>query len=183
MDLGFRGPQNYLAPIWAYGIRDVAKALLKGKKKEKFYHHITAREVRDRVEPAVWDSYYKFCFERNPWDRVVSLYYWRCKSEPRPTILEFLDSDVPLILKQRGIELYSIDGQIAVDKVCRFENLAEELEALRENLRIADNIVLPKAKSKYRKDKRSYREILGEEERVRIAELFREEIDLFGYEF
>ena len=40
-----------------------------------------------------------------------------------------------------------------------------------------------RAKSNFRKDKRSYREILNEEDRTMIAELFRDEINLFGYEF
>jgi hypothetical protein len=42
---------------------------------------------------------------------------------------------------------------------------------------------LPSAKSGFRKDKGSYRGILGKEEKARIAKLFRDEIDLLGYEF
>ena len=180
-DLGYPGPQNYLS-IWDYGVLYVAKRLLKRGKKPRFYNHISAKKVRANIGEQVWNSYYKFCFERNPWDRIVSQYYWRYRSEPRPTISEFVGSKSPLCLKRKGFELYTIDGQVAVDKVCRFENLSEELEVIRKQFGIPEKLELPRAKSGYRKDKRSYRDILGEEEKVKIAERFRDEINLMGYE-
>jgi hypothetical protein len=131
----------------------------------------------------VWSNYYKFCVERNPWDRLLSLYYWRNETEPRPTISEFLESGVPKILKSRGFDSYTIDGAVAVDTVCRFENLEEELERIRVRLGLPERIDLPRAKSSSRKDRRSYREILNEDERETIRALFKEEIALFGYEF
>jgi hypothetical protein len=42
---------------------------------ESFYNHMPAFEVRRRVGEAVWNSYFKFCIERNPWDKVLS-FYW-----------------------------------------------------------------------------------------------------------
>ena len=144
---------------------------------------MTAKKVRAYVGEQVWNRYYKFCFERNPWDRIISQYYWCHKSELRPAISDFIDSEKPLGLKRRGYDVYTIDGKVAVDRVCRFENLPEELEAIRRRLGIPEKLELPRAKSKYRKDKRCYREILGMAEKDKISELFREEIDLMGYEF
>src|SRR5262245_24051570 len=38
-----------------------------------FYNHIPAREARALLnDDKVWRSYFKFAFERNPWDRQVS---------------------------------------------------------------------------------------------------------------
>ena len=179
--LGYPGPQNYLS-IWDHGVLCVAKRLLRGGKKPRFYNHISAKKVKANIGEQVWNSYYKFCFERNPWDRIVSQYYWRYRSEPRPTISEFVGSKSPLCLKRKGFELYTIDGQVAVDKVCRFENLSEELEVIRKQFGIPEKLELPVAKSGFRKDKRSYRDILGKEEKMKIAELFRDEINLMGYE-
>ena len=139
--------------------------------------------MKARVREHVWNSYYKFCIERNPWDRCISLYYWCNQSDPRPTISEFISSNAPLRLKKRGYELYTIDGRLAVDKVCRFENLSEELEEVRKQVGIPEKLDLPRAKSKYRKDKRNYRDILEEADKAIIADLFHHEISLFGYEW
>lgn len=182
-ELGYRGCQHYLSPPGDYKLKDITRLLLRGKRKKRFYSHISASEVRGHIGDQCWDSYFKFCVERNPWDRVISLYYWKHKTEPRPTILEFIESDALLRLKQRGYDLYTIGGQLAVDRVCRFEHLADELEAIRTQLGMPEKLVLPRAKAGFRKDRRNYREILGEVEQARIATLFRDEIELFGYEF
>ena len=182
-ELGYRGPQHHLASAGEYGIIDVAKLLLKGRKKNRFYNHMPASAVKALIAGETWNTYYKFCFERNPWDRVISLYYWRCKTEPRPSIAEFINSGVLKRLKRKGLELYSIDGKVAVDQMYRFEKISEELESIRERLGITEELQLPHAKSRFRKDKRSYRDILDAEQQARIAELFSDEIDLMGYEF
>ena len=65
-ELKYRGPQNYLAPISEYKIKDFARLLLYRKKKGKYYNHISAREIIKHTGKAVWKNYYKFCFERNP---------------------------------------------------------------------------------------------------------------------
>lgn len=180
--LGYRGSQHYLAPLAEYRPRDLPWLLL-GVRKKRFFNHISAKRVRAALGPEIWNDYFKFCVERNPWDRLVSLYYWRCKREPRPSLAEFLDSEIPLALKINGERLYRIDGEIAVDRVCRFENLDEELEMVRRHVGIPERLELPHAKAQFRQDRRSYRDILGEAERARIGELFRAEIELLGYEF
>jgi len=180
---GYRGPQHHLATAGEYGIVDAAKRLLKGRKKNRFYNHMPASAVKALIAEDTWNNYYKFCFERNPWDRVISLYYWRCKTEPRPSITQFIDSGALKRLKRKGIELYSIDGKIAVDHVYRFENISGELESIRARLGIKEELRLPHAKSRFRKDKRSYRDILNAEQQARIADMFSDEIRLMGYEF
>jgi hypothetical protein len=181
--LGYRGPQNYLAPLSDYGVVDMLRFVFRGKKKKRFYNHIGAREVKPLVGPHVWNSYYKFCIERNPWDRVLSLYYWKYKTEPRPSMMAFLQSDTPLQLKRRGFEGYTIDGQVVVDRVCLFEKLVEELESVRLQLGIPEALELPRTKASFRKDKRNYSEILTDAEQMKIAQLFEDEIRLFGYNF
>ncbi len=84
---------------------------------------------------------------------------------------------------RRGFELYTVEGQVVVDKIYRLEKIAEAAEEVRIQLGLPEKLVLPRAKSKYRKDSRSYRDVLNEPERARIAELFYDEINLLGYEF
>ena len=41
-----------------------------------YYNHMPAWLLRAQVGHDTWDRYFKFCFERNPWEKVASLYSW-----------------------------------------------------------------------------------------------------------
>jgi hypothetical protein len=181
-ELQYRGPQNYLVPLSKYGRQDLLRLVL-NRKRKRFYNHIAALRVKDYVGDAIWNDYYKFCFERNPWDRVVSQYFWRHPVAPRPTLSEFIRSDALNLLKRRGIDVYTMSGKIAVDRVCMFEELTAELEGVRNLLGIPVPLNLPRAKSSSRQDRRHYRELFTDEDRERVGQKFAEEISLFGYEF
>ena len=43
-------------------------------KKRKYYNHIQANQVRNRVGKEIWDEYFTFCVERDPWSRSVFHY-------------------------------------------------------------------------------------------------------------
>lgn len=181
-----RGPQGYHGSIWQYSLSDWWKKLVRGKAAPRYYNHIPARKLRRRVDPDVWNSYFKFCVSRNPWDRVISQYHWRQRQLPEsqlPSVRDFLESRHVRSLNRKGFQLYTINGQVAVDRICRYENLAEELEAVRQQIGLSEPLELPFAKAGHRRDDRHYRDILAEEERHRIAELFRDEIELLGYHF
>ncbi|MBT7015733.1 MAG: hypothetical protein HN965_05560, partial [Anaerolineae bacterium] len=45
----------------------------------KFSKHLSAKRIKTRLPDSVWNSYYKFCVERNPWDKTISHYYSRKK--------------------------------------------------------------------------------------------------------
>jgi hypothetical protein len=180
--LQYRGPQNYLSPITDYSREEIINLVFrKSEKKQRYFHHISAEAIKKYVGDEVWNSYYKFCVERNPWERFISLYYWMCQSDPRPTISEFLESETVLALKKYGFDVYTIDGQVAVNKICLYENLEEDLEQVRLLLHIPEKLQLPLAKTQYRKDKRSYRDILDEKQIRKIERMFSQEISLFGY--
>jgi hypothetical protein len=180
--LGYRGPQNHFIKKSDFNAGQWYRYLFKGKK-PKYHKHISAQKAKGYFGDEIWNSYYKFCVERNPWDRLISYYFWRNKSEPRPSISEFLESETPLRLQSRGIDLYTIDGKVAVDKICLYEDLTEELEQVRLKCNLPERIILPNAKGSHRKDRRDYREILNQEQVEKIRELFKREIALLGFEY
>jgi hypothetical protein len=192
--LGYRAPQNYIIPFYKYSLHDWFEAFSKIRSGEKrkwkrFYSHSSALEIKKIIGDEIWNNYYKFCFERNPWDRAISYYYFilnerRKRNKTTPPLSEFINSARIYPLKKHGIENYTIDGKIVVDRVCLYENMELELESVcNQQLGIPEKLALPKAKSGFRTDQRHYREILSDRDRDRIAELFADEIALFGYKY
>jgi len=181
--LGYRGPQNFRSPPGKRRLSSYFSSVFSTKRKT-FYNHMPAEEVRDLIGNEVWNGYYKFCFERNPFDRVVSLYYWCHKTEPRPSMADFLRQEEIQLLSTRGISLYTFDGDHpAVDRIGRYETLTDDLEEIRQRLGIPEPLILPKAKASHRTDRRHYSEILDHECRETIAERFQREMELFDYRF
>lgn len=180
---GGHGPANYLAPWRDYAVKDWRRFLLNGRRKLRFHNHMPASEARPYLGEEIWNSYFKFCFERNPWDRVVSYYFWHFRGREAPPISEFIHSGRLQSLKKRGFGLYTIDNEIVVDRVCRFENLQDDLNQVGVRLQLPGPLDLPNAKSGTRKEKKHYSEILTDADRQHIAGLFADEIKLFGYSY
>jgi len=178
-ELGGRPPQNCLIPAAQRSpVRRLWKRL--GGPGQHFYNHIPAALVRQVIEPGMWDGYTKFTIERNPYDRLLSAYYWNHPEEPRPTVLEFLGS--ARALHYHNAPLYQGDrGALLVDHVLRYEDLDRELARIGRRLELPDLPPLPRAKGGYRPDRRPPSEVLGPAERALVAQRFHDEIERFGY--
>ena len=75
-----------------------------------------------------FESYFSFAIERNPWDAVVSLYHWRYRdSEPGGSFRDYVVSDAVETFATKNQRIYRIKGEVAVDRVLRYESLADEL--------------------------------------------------------
>ncbi len=180
-EIGGLGPRNTDVPIQRHRLEDCV-LMLKGKGRRAFWQHVRAREARAWLSPAVWRDYYKFAVERNPWDRAISQYWFRMrKLEQHPSMLEFFQTAPQLLMS--NLDYYAIDGDIVVDHVIRYEKLEEEIADLGVRIGLDEAIELPSSNSGWRKDRRPYQEVLGQDEREVIAERCSREIDLLGYEF
>jgi hypothetical protein len=182
--LGYRGPQNCFVPFTQYSPRQWGRFVLSGGRRRRFFNHMAARQIRRSLPSAVWRSYFKFCVDRNPWDKVVSLYFWQHRTEPRPSLSDYIASgDIEIAVRRGGFDLYAIDGEIVVDRVCRYEQLERELAIVAERLRLPEIPRLPRAKANTRTDRRPYRELLTASDRAAIARVFVKEIACLQYEF
>lgn len=180
--LGYRGPQNFRIPLQQHNFRELAAAFI-GQRK-RFYNHIPGVEVRRLIGNDIWNSYYKFCFERNPFDRVISLYYWCHKTEPRPTLADFLESPQMHLLTTRGLSLYTDnEGNVIVNNVGRYEALAQDLDNIRREIGIPESLELPSTKSSHRQDRRPYSDVIDDRSRTKIESMFHRELELHNYQF
>lgn len=175
-EMGFRGSQN--CQIATSRINPMNWR----RKPLKFYNHAPARFVRRHVGRAIWNEYFKFCFERNPFDKAISRYYWSTRGNgEKPSIGDYLDNVDPKLVSNWSV--YTINNKIAVDFVGRYERLAEDLQKVKERLGLQRELVLPNAKGSHRTDRRHYSQVLSPHDRARIEELCANEIAAFGYEW
>jgi len=184
-ELGHRGPQNFEVRQPASGLGGLISRLF-GRNVVRHYNHAPASLIRARIGPQSYDSYRKFCVVRNPWDRAVSVYFWRKnrpgseKLDEEMSFAEFVRDTPADVLSDAHI--FTIDGAAAVDRFVRYENLAEDLTTALAELGLPA-IDLPWAKSGTRETKDHYSWIYDDESEARIRELCAWEIDNLGYEF
>lgn len=183
-----RQAQNYRLDHPAVPKRPFFKRLL--GRPERYYHpsvgyyeHMPAWRVKTYVGDEVWQEYYKFSFERNPWDRQVSFFHYKNKNRSTPLLFDdFLKW--PKNSYVENFDLYSIDDEIALDFVGRYENLEEDFQKITRIIGLGDDVTLPVTNVSRKADApNSYREFYNEKNRLLIADWYKREIDFFGYEF
>ena len=181
IDFGGRGPQNCYHHLSKYNIKNWFRSSKK-KKDLKFYNHMPANEVKALISKDIWDSYFKFCFVRNPWDAVISLYHWKYRNRKKPSLSESIKKDAHL-LKEKGHDIYKINGEVVVDKIYKYENLEIALKDISNKLKLPTMLDIPRAKSKHRSDNSNYTEILTDNDKIFIQNTFKKEIERFEYTF
>ena len=157
----------------------------------QFLQHASAREVRDLLPPQC-ANYFSFAFVRNPWDRMVSIF---CHKDPNLAMclaaagidLQSLSFDqflgtarafghVHLVPQTKFI--YDDRGACFVDFLGRFEHLERDFAAVTQHLRIDAELSWHN-----RSTHGDYRQYYDDRRRQLVAELYREDIEAFGYEF
>lgn len=154
-----------------------------------------------------FQNFYKFSFVRNPWARLVSEYRYRNYLSHR-NFKDFVMNKLPSpgrddkyrhIMPQTQM-LYDDDGKLLVDFVGKFENLQTDFDRVCAHLGITKS-ALPHVNSSdkssreikrklrnflYRNDEtrlRRYVDFYDDETREFVADLYRSDVDNFGYTF
>src|SRR6266513_189375 len=149
--------------------------------REKFYNHMPASLVQKRVPNRVWNSYFKFCVERHPWDKVLSHYHMHAAREGGS-----LSLDAYLARGRFPINYFRYTDRsgtkIIVDRILRYEDLMAELGEVFSQLNVPfDGTLGVAAKSEYRMDRRPYQEVFDDKQRRIVEKAFTKEIKLHGY--
>jgi hypothetical protein len=145
-----------------------------------YYEHMPAWRVRAYVGEATWASYFKFSFERNPWDRQVSWYFYKSKLKQKGAgFAEFMADRVRAYVE--NFDLYSQDDRITLDFVGRYESLSEDFAAVLDRLGLAGQAPLPRVNRSGREG--GYREFYDAHTKALVADWYHREIAAFGYAF
>lgn len=180
--LGYNTAQNYRIPLRKYSKKQMLLSVL-NLKPAKYQGHQSAMEIKRTIDPKVWESYYKFSFDRNPWDKMVSGYFWLKGKNESMSLDDFVNSDLSTRIK--GYELYSINGYPVIDKVFKYEELEKSFQIISKDIGLNEELKLPKyrAKGHSRIEKAHYKELLSKKSKELIRLRAAREIELLGYKY
>ena len=134
------------------------------------------------------NKFYSFTFVRNPWDRVVSSYFYDLKwiKDKKLNLLDYVKNR-PEISKyhkkahQREQYQYIIDqsNEPSINYIGKFENLQQDFDV------ICDKIGIPHSKlpHKNKSNHKHYTEYYDDETREIVAQKYARDIEYFGYKF
>ena len=161
----------------------------------KFPRHSKIIAAKEMLPHEFFDQLFKFAFVRNPWDLQVSSFH-HIRRE-RPQFMNGID-DFETFMKWKlnaereyqyhidtSIELqtdYLIDlrGNMIVDFIGHYENLQQDFDTACEKIGIKPFQLPHKRKAADRSD---YRKYYTDETAEMVADHFKRDIDLLGYEF
>jgi hypothetical protein len=158
------------------------------------YEHKTALQKRCEVGGDVWRKKFTFAFVRNPWDRVVSQYFFRLETRQDGIFENDISFEdwVRLVYQERSQAYLTHrnlfipqsawvtdeDGHQIIDFVGRFEQIETDFE------RVADRIGfdgdLP---HKNESSRNHYRDYHTDETKKIVSRFFEEDIKRFGYKY
>lgn len=179
-------------------------------KQHQWYAHMPAAKIKDQLNEEKWASYFKFSVVRNPFDKMVSAYFFLLRLKQEQGMLPALKSRLKAWSGKRGEVMpgnhadhqinfrkwiksgahfddstaYKIEGTSVLDFTMRYEHLMEDLEQVCARLEIPfEPQRLKQLKSGYRKKKWAVKDLYDEESKSLVAERFRSLIDEQGYRF
>ena len=151
--------------------------------------HLDIRQIKNEIKPEEFDTYFKFGFVRNPWDRAVSLYNRKegVQLKHKISFADFArwhdyatDTCIHPTRKKYQLDFFTNSaGELLVDFIGKFENLQEDFSS------ICDKIGIPRQELPHenKTNHKHYTEYYDDETREIVAQKYAKDIEYFGYEF
>lgn len=188
---GYRGAQNHTFTasdlLRQRKYKEIAKAVLLRRMPRKYFHHIPASAVKRRVGAQVWNDYLKVSIVRNPWDIVVSKFYWdQGRDADIADLTRWSIANPEFFAFNR--RMYLVGEAPVIDHFLRYEDFRDDIRALEEArpalAGLADTLAGIKAKGASRKaGSRDLPAIYADHPKVAalVGVFFDYEIARFGY--
>ena len=142
-----------------------------------------AEDIQKRLGDDIWNQYFKFTFERNPWDKAVSFYNFFRKTKGLSISFDkWIQQWIKSKTRVSNYDLYTIKGKIAVDFIGIYENLETDLRYVLNKLNLQFD-ELPREKSGYRNNSKDYKSYYTKKTKRLIEKRNKKEIKLFRYNY
>ncbi|HVU29529.1 MAG TPA: sulfotransferase family 2 domain-containing protein [Sphingomicrobium sp.] len=149
--------------------------------------HISLLQLRPHMDPGEFESFFKFAFVRNPFDRFVSYcsFMTRFRGEflanPQRVMAHFLQNPPRqhVLFWPQYSFICDSNGELLADHVGRVEEMQQSYDEIASRLGIPSQ-ALEKVNTSTRNDYRGYYTpalVDG------VARLYARDLELFGYEF
>lgn len=189
--LNFRGPQNYHMSF-VEGMRTcnlgIWKELIQNRKPLKFWNHISATLVKERLGHSQWSSAFKISIVRNPYDMAISRYFFTTQTvDYSPQDFENFCVSQGTAFKQ-NLEQYFIGHEEIIDFYIKYESINDDILKLENQFNelkgLSDIFSRIKAKGQFRPPNAIAGEMFAQAPLAKkiITETCRFEIEKFGYE-
>lgn len=152
------------------------------------HKHIWASQLRPLI--ADYDDYFSFGFVRNPWDRLVSNFFWWQQVDKRGWDTTRYDR----LIRGRRFHDYALGGDWLITNNCRdflydgdrrlvteigrFEHLASDFAKIARRIGLSCELGWSNRSLHH-----DYRQYYTSETVQLVADRFKADIDLFGYDF
>lgn len=142
------GPDDVITPV------SRGSHVVEGRNCEGLKRHASAATIRAHVGEDVWNDYFKFTFERNPWDKVLSRYayykrstggFYRTFTGKEPSLRTYLalrvlkgyTTNLGRVRLPSYYACYTERGRLAVDFIGRLESREAHLAEIARRLGLA----------------------------------------------
>jgi hypothetical protein len=156
-------------------------------------HTLPLRMITSYISREEMETYFKFAIVRNPWDRLVSDYFWHKRRRSfkefvylvKETLEKHTEESLvhfdPVLYRHHFVsQSFMLDSEeIKLDFIGRFENFEKDIKLVAKKIGL-DLLTVP---TKNKMDHLNYRSYYDEETKGIIGTLYKKDIARFGYSF
>ena len=157
---------------------------LKNKRIKFFSAHWECYKIQEIIDEKIFSEYLKFAVIRNPWDRMVSRYFYSKKIDSNFknfSFGEFVDFDLKNNMHVINQYKFCTDkkNNFCLDEVLKFENLNINFNKISSKIFNKKDMLMHLNKSEHR----NYREYYDNKTKDKIYKYCKKDIEFFEYEF
>ena len=150
--------------------------------------HISVTQLRPHLPAETWDSYFKFGFVRNPFDRYVSTCFFLNRNNPEfgKNAISWMKKALSIerfaqriLVTPQAVQLTDEQGRIALDFVGRYEELQQSFDTIFEHLKLPSTRLPVKNTSQHA----TYTKYYDDELKEIVGRYYEQDLKLFDYEF